>query len=179
MVILVEAKNQKDPTGCSRLTGRKASGEKVLTRRIGPSLCFAVVLAAALSAGSLCYGASTLSLSSPGDGSFLLQGRGLEGVGALDITVSYDESVLANPRVVAEALLSGAMTAINTKGPGSIRIAAIRTTPIRGSGVLFTLAFTQKKNGRGVRSVTARLFDRNGTPLVSRVQMDIEQGNAE
>ena len=60
------------------------------------------------------------------------------------------------------------MSAVNVDAPGVIRIVAVRTTPVRGTGVLATIAFARNRGGDGVRSVRARLADLDGKPLEVR-----------
>lgn len=125
----------------------------------------------------LCYAplvlaASTLTVSGVGEGVFLLQGIGVDNVAALDITITYDTALLTNPRVVMGELVSGAMSAINPNVSGTIRMAIIRTNPIRGSGVIATLTFDRKGESPGrMNALSARLTDINGANLPVVVQV--------
>ena len=78
-----------------------------------------VCLTAALTFGrhEAGHAASTLEILPAGDGVFTIQGTGIEGAGAMDITVLYDTSSLANPRVVQGGLISGALMVVNDKSP--------------------------------------------------------------
>jgi len=120
----------------------------------------------------LLHAASTISVSGAGDGVFLLQGNGVDSVAALDITITYDLASLGNPRVVLGELVSGAMSAINPNTPGTVRMAIIRTNPIRGSGIIATLTFDRKGDSPGkVNALNARLTDINGANLPVVVQI--------
>jgi len=60
--------------------------------------------------------APALTISSSGNGTFVLQGSAVDGVAALDITVRYDVATLTNPQVTQGGLISGAMMAVNVFG---------------------------------------------------------------
>jgi hypothetical protein len=122
---------------------------------------------------SLAFAISTVTTSSAGDGVFLLQGIGIEDAAAFEIIVSYDATTLANPRVVAGPLITGAMTAINPNVPGMVRMVIVRITPVKGSGVIATMTFDRKDTSPGrVTSLSAKLATINGAPLPSLVQIN-------
>lgn len=128
-------------------------------------VCLAVVLTfGSRQAG---HAASMLEVSASGDGVFVIQGTGIEGAGAMDITVLYDTSSLANPRVVQGGLISGALMAVNDKSPGAVRLGIIRTSPIQGSGIIATLTFDRKGNSAGkILSLAVNKFANvNGQPI--------------
>src|SRR5512147_2025770 len=113
------------------------------------------------------HAASTLAISPAGDGVFVIQGTGIENAGAMDFTVLYDASSLANPRVVQGALISGALMAVNDRTPGVVRVAIIRTTPIQGGGVIATLTFDRrgKSAGKNPSLVVNKFTTVEGNPL--------------
>jgi hypothetical protein len=109
---------------------------------------------------------STLSISPAGEGIFLLQGVEIEDAAALEIIISYDQASLTKPRVVAGPLITGAMTATNPNIPGIVRLAILRLTPVKGSGVIATLIFDRKGSAPGkILSLRARLMNIQGTTL--------------
>jgi hypothetical protein len=140
---------------------------------ISTGIFFVVMLAMALCRPLPAFAVSTLTISSTGDGVFLLQGIGIEDAAALEIIVSYDTATLANPRVVEGPLITGAMTAINPNVPGMVRLVIIRLTPVKGSGVIATLTFDRKGSSPGkVLSLSARLANINGAPFPALVQVN-------
>jgi hypothetical protein len=122
--------------------------------------------------------ASTLTLLSYGNSAYQLQGAAVAGAAGLDITLSYDPSVLAAPQVAQGPLLSGAMVAVNPNTPGTVRISAVTLSPLTGSGILFTITFTRVTDGQGIRSLAARLIDLKGNPLASQVQLAVSAGTS-
>src|SRR3990172_10169780 len=92
--------------------------------------------------------APALTISSSGNGTFVLQGSAVDGVAALDITVRYDVATLTNPQVTQGGLISGAMMAVNANVPGTVRMGIIRVTPFSGSGTIATIAFSRTGNCR-------------------------------
>jgi hypothetical protein len=116
--------------------------------------------------------ASTVTVSSPGNGVFVLQGA-MENVAAMDITLTYDTASLSNPRVANGGLISGALTAVNLNVPGSVRMAIIRTTPMNGNGVIATLTFDRRGSSSGkITALSARLSNTDGRPLPSQVAVN-------
>jgi hypothetical protein len=136
--------------------------------------CFiAVMLTLALCRPVPAFAVSIVTMSSAGDGIFLLQGIGIENAAGLDINIVYDTSTLSNPRVVEGPLIAGAMTAINPNVPGSIRIVVIRLAPVNGSGVIATLTFNRTGSSPGrIIALSARLADMKEAPLSSLVQIN-------
>jgi hypothetical protein len=93
--------------------------------------------------------AALLSISSSGNGVFVLQGVSLADVGGIDATIGYDTATLANPRVVQGGLVSGGMFVANTNSPGVIKIVVISTKAIAGSGIVATVTFDRQGGSAG------------------------------
>jgi len=124
-------------------------------------LCFALLPCIAAPAD-----AALLTISSSGNGVFILQGAGLAGVGGIDATISYDTATLANPRVVQGVLISGAMMVANTNSPGVVRIVVISNNVIAGSGVVATISFDRPGGSAGkILSLKAGLIDAKASQL--------------
>jgi len=118
------------------------------------------------------FAVSTLTISSEGDGVFLIKGIGIEDAAAIEIIVSYDVDTLANPRAVEGPLIAGAMTAINPNVPGTVRMAIIRLTPVKGSGVIATITFDRKGSSSGkITAMQTRLANAAGATLLSQAQV--------
>jgi hypothetical protein len=125
------------------------------------------------------FAVSTVTISSGGDGVFMLQGIGIENAAALDINIQYDTNTLANPQVVQGPLISGAMTAINQSVPGTVRMDIIRITPINGSGVIASLTFDLIGTSPGsIASMNVKLANIKGSPLSALVQISNPQDTA-
>jgi hypothetical protein len=133
---------------------------------VSASILFTAMLVIALCRPLPAFAVSTLAISPAGEGIFLLQGIGIEDAAALEITVSYDTATLANPRVVEGPLIAGAMTAVNRNVPGMVRMAVIRLTPVKGSGVIAKLSFdrTGASSGR-IISLSCKLANIKGASL--------------
>jgi hypothetical protein len=107
--------------------------------------------------------AATVSVTASGNGIFAIQGLGLENVGGIDVTLTYDTSTLANPRFSAGDLIAGALSQVNAQVPGMVRLAIIRIAPMQGTGVIGTLTFDRKGSSPGkVLSVTASFAINDG-----------------
>lgn len=126
-----------------------------------PLLFFALLPCIAAPAG-----AAQFTISSSGNGVFVLQGVSLAGVGGIEANISYDTATLANPRVDQGGLISGAMMVPNTNTPGVIRILVISTKVIAGSGVVATINFDRPGGSAGkILSLNTVLIDTNAAPL--------------
>jgi len=131
-----------------------------------------LILALALCGARPSDAASTLTISPAGEGVFALRGADMESVAALDITIAYDGTTLANPRVFSGALISGATLAVNANTPGTVRIGIVRLTPITDSGLIATLTFDRKGNSSGkIISLSAVLSNIDEKPLLALVQI--------
>jgi hypothetical protein len=125
---------------------------------------FTVVLLLLLSA-SLALGAS-VSVKPSGDGVFIIQGNSMDGVAGIDLTVDYDSSSLASPKVDQGTLVSGrAMFAANPNFASStIKIGIISTTAFSGSGQIAVITFASHK-GNGSIAVTTSMINSKGAPV--------------
>lgn len=118
------------------------------------------------------FAASLLTIAPSEGGVFLLQGTDMDNVAAMDITITYDAASLANPTVAQGALVSGAMMAVNPNTPGVIRIAIIRTTPVKGSGGIATLTFKETGTSPGkIQSLSAHLANLDGKTVPAQTQV--------
>ncbi|HXY54434.1 MAG TPA: cohesin domain-containing protein [Nitrospirota bacterium] len=137
------------------------------------SISVAVVLLLSLYRPSPAFATSIVTITKAREGVFLLQGIGIEDAAALDIIVVYDTATLANPRVTEGPLIAGAMTAINPKVPGTVRMAVVRLTPVKGSGVIATLAFDRTGSSPGkITSLSVRLANIRGSSLPALVRIE-------
>lgn len=111
------------------------------------------------------FASALVSVSSSGGGSFQIEGAGIEGAAAFDLSLSYDASALSNPRVAVGSLVAGSMMEVNANNLGVLRIVIIRIMPASGSGQIATLSFNQNGVNLGkVYSLNAKLLDINGQP---------------
>ena len=115
--------------------------------------------------------AAVLTAAAAEDGTVTLQGVGIENAAAMEIVVQYDVSRLSAPRVTIGPFAAGAMSAVNTMVPGSVRIVLISVTPLNGSGLIATMVFAQRGSGGGITGMSARIADLRGTPLAAVVQI--------
>jgi hypothetical protein len=129
-------------------------------------LLLSVTLGLALGQTQTALASSMLSIVPSGDGSYVVQGIGVESAAAMDITVSYDTATLASPQFAQGDMISGAMVAVNDTIPGTVRIGIVRTTPIKGTGTIATLTFTRKGDGSGkILTLKTSISNINGKPL--------------
>ena len=111
------------------------------------------------------FASALVTVSSIGGGNFQIEGAGIEGAAAFDLSLSYDASVLSNPRVAVGSLVAGGMMETNANTLGVLRMAIIRVMPVNGNGQIAAVSFNQNGANLGkVYSLTAKLFDINGQP---------------
>jgi len=116
------------------------------------------------------FALSTVSLTPSGDGVFLVQGAEIESAAALEINVSYSSDSLANPRFTAGTLVAGAMTAVNTNTRGTVRMAAVTLSPVRGSGSIGTLTFDRIGAAPGtITAASVSLANSKGSPIPAQI----------
>lgn len=129
-------------------------------------LTIVVTLCTVLGLADRGMAASTVAITPAGNSSFIVQGSGVENAAAMDIIINYDTTTLSSPQVAQGAMISGAMMAVNDSVPGSLRLGIIRTTPIKGTGVIATVTFVQKGDAAGnIIALKVSLSNIDGKPL--------------
>ncbi len=109
---------------------------------------------------------STVNLSFVGNDAYLLSGANLEDVAKIEVTVSYDSSLLCNPRLVPRSYFDGATVSLEGDTGGTARLTVTSTKPMRGNGPFAALAFDPVGTSVGfINSLTGRVYDTNGASL--------------
>ena len=107
---------------------------------------------------------------------FVLQGKDLDGIAALDFQLNYDPAVMTNPQGGRGELIPGdAIFNFNPAVPGEIRL-LIRTNSksVSGSGTLATISFEGVGVGDAsgsILSLSANLVSVKATPVIAAVQI--------
>ncbi len=97
------------------------------------------------------------------DSAYVIQGNDLSGLSGLDITVNYDPSSVSSPKITQGGLVGGALSAVNVSKPGTMRLAIVRTSEIKGNGTVATVSFTRlKSTGADIRSLSASGLSEQG-----------------
>lgn len=102
-----------------------------------------LVLSVFAAASSQCEAATSITISSVGGSSYSVTTTDLPDASGMDLTISYNSDYLKDPKIVAGALISGALMVPNTATTGVIRIGIASGGTIRGSGELVSLSFTK------------------------------------
>jgi hypothetical protein len=107
----------------------------------------------------------TLFVSPDGDGAFIIEGDNIKDTENVEITVNYDSTILANPRV---SLQGGTVTNIYDGIPGTLTFNSYRGDNISSSFEAH-LAFDKKGDSQGgIISVKAITMEPDGTSSPSR-----------
>ncbi len=96
----------------------------------------------------------TLTLVTAGNGQYIVQGVGFEGVAGTDVIIQYDKKALKNPRVEQGGLVSGSLSVTNTNEAGKVRIATIGPYPQTNSGTGTIATITFDRTGTSPANVT-------------------------
>lgn len=116
---------------------------------------------------SILYPKVTVTITPSGDLSYTVKGTQMDGVAAMTLDIVYDAASLASPTVTQGTLVAGALLEANTLIPGHIRIGIISTSAFSGSGQIATITFASKTGSGGITSISADMFDSNGSPVAS------------
>ncbi|MBT0653969.1 cohesin domain-containing protein [Geomobilimonas luticola] len=111
------------------------------------------------------YAAVTLSLAPSGTNRFVINGSPMDGVAALDFTITYDSNLLASPVVEKGSVIGSALLAANPNTVGAVHIAIVNATPFKGSGPVAFVTFTGKGSSTGNLGITASVVDKDGRQL--------------
>jgi len=135
------------------------------------NLCTIWFTMVVLCIGSSLAFAATFRVVSSGNGVYTVQGSEMDGIGGVDLMVSYDKSSLSSP-VTSQGSLAGAVFAANDKfAPGLIKIAIISTSGLSGSGTLAVIKFGNR--GSGTVSITsANPISTGGAPVAGTIEKD-------
>ena len=90
-------------------------------------------------------------------------------VAGVDLAINYDSSCFSLPVVRSGELLSGFLVATNTSTPGRVKVAAITSQPVTGSGAIVSVSFMAVRDCSSslAASVTTTMstISANGQPL--------------
>jgi hypothetical protein len=97
---------------------------------------------------TLCYTlpafAANMWLKPAGDGVYQLEGAGFVNIAGIHVIITYDKSILANPKVVPGGLAAGALSYPNVTRPGTIELGLLAISPpLNGSGTVATVTFNR------------------------------------
>jgi hypothetical protein len=109
---------------------------------------------------------STVSINSTGNGAFLFKGANLDNVTRIEVSISYNTSLLANPRVNPQSSFDGARVVVNNNGSGTVRLTVTSGKAMQGNGAFATIAFDSIGKTAGViNSLTGKIYGQNNLPL--------------
>ncbi len=104
------------------------------------------------------FAAMQMLVTPNGDGAFFIEGDNIIGVEAMDITIDYDTTSLAHPRVTANG---GTLTNVYANTPGTLLVNVFRENP--DAAFELDLRFEKKGDLPGViNQVTATVRDTTG-----------------
>ncbi|MSN25290.1 MAG: hypothetical protein GJV46_05400 [Geobacter sp.] len=110
------------------------------------------------------FGAS-VAITPAGNGNFIIQGNGMDGVAGVDLTIAYDNKTLASPTVSEGSLISGATMIANTDAPGAIRVVVIRLKAFTGSGPIVSVSFASHTGNGNFTITSTTMIDLKGNTL--------------
>jgi hypothetical protein len=117
--------------------------------------------------------AGEVLLSALGSGQWQVSAIGLANIHALDLDLRYDAQRLPGLTATAGAGLSGAMTAINDKSPGTIRLGVASTQPLASDGVLLQLRTSAPGGEMVVSRFTVKTVDADGKGVATVVRQQL------
>jgi hypothetical protein len=109
--------------------------------------------------------AGQVTISPAGNGTFKVAASGFTQPAGFQVVVTYDTSRLSNPRVTLGGLLNGAINAVNPNSPGSVQIAGVSGTALKGSGPIATITFDTTGSQVGALSVSGSVIGVAGNYL--------------
>ena len=100
-----------------------------------------------------------------GNSEYIIQGNNMDGVAGIELTMSYDSTVMTSPTVTQGVFISGALMVAKTNVPGTIKIAIITTKTFSGSGQIATVAFATQSVATGMTITSVNMIDNKGAPV--------------
>jgi hypothetical protein len=90
------------------------------------------------------FAVANMWLKPAGDGVYLLEGTSFVNISGIHLIITYDKSLLANPKVVPGGLAAGALSAPNVASPGTIELGLLAISPpLNGTGTVATVTFNR------------------------------------
>ena len=117
--------------------------------------------------------AGEIVLSGVGKGQWQVRATGLANVHALDIYLGYDAQRLSGLTATAGAGLTGVMTAINDKTPGTIRFGVASMKPLAPSVILLNLHSTVSGAEMAVSQFTVETVDTEGKVVPTTIRQQL------
>ncbi len=114
--------------------------------------------------------AAVVRLVADSPGQYRVEGEDLDGVASIYLLITYDPTTLQLSSVTQGAMLQEMVFAGNPNQPGRVRIGAVGTQAISGSGILARLSGTVEKFPTVILGLTAKLSDSSGRPLPVQIQ---------
>lgn len=147
----------------------KTQGRKQRLPQLAVFLFFCLLLS------EVTASAGEIILSQIGSGQWQVSASELKNVQALDLQLNYDPQHLSGLSVTAGAGLTGAMSAINDKTPGMIRLGVASTQPLPAGGILLNLQSSAPGAELLVSTFTVKTVDGEGkiVPTTLRQQLPL------
>lgn len=117
--------------------------------------------------------AGEIVLSRSGNGQWQVSSNNLNNVKALDLQLNYDPQRLSGLTATAGAGLTGAMSAINDKAPGVIRLGVASSQPLPQSGILLNLQSSAPESELLVNSFTVKTYDEEGKIVLTTARQQL------
>ncbi|HJV34717.1 hypothetical protein [Geomonas sp.] len=110
--------------------------------------------------------ASQLTISSSGGGVFAVTGS-LEGVAGVQMSISYDNTVLSNPVIsLGDLITAHGMVGVPNPRSNPIVIAAVSVSGVTAKGTIATITFnTVTPSSGGILSISGTAIDANRRPV--------------
>jgi len=108
---------------------------------------------------------ATVSIVPAGSGKFIVQGDNMDGVSAIDLTISYDSTTLASPSVQKGTLLGDALFVCNPTFRGTIKIATVTNGTFAGSGQIASISFANVTGTGNVTIASFKLISSTGSTM--------------
>lgn len=121
--------------------------------------------------------AGEVFLSSVGNGQWQVNATGLNNVHALDLELRYDPQRVSGLIVTAGAGLTGALTAINDKVPGTIRLSAASMQPLAPGGILLALQSSAPGAQLLVSRFSVKAVDADGKVVATTARQELPAQN--
>ncbi|ACM21006.1 hypothetical protein Geob_2656 [Geotalea daltonii FRC-32] len=110
------------------------------------------------------FAAANVSMVSDDGKSWTLQASDFENISGIDLTITYDPSILSNPNVTQGSFVAGSMMVPNADVAGVVRIGIVTAKPLTGSGPIATVTFQRKASGSAKLKLAAKIVNKDLAP---------------
>lgn len=129
------------------------------------SMLSAVMVVLGLCCATSAFATANVAMVSVDGKTWMVQASEFDSISGIDLTITYDPSVLGSPTVKEGSFIADSLMTSNTNNPGVVRIAVVTTRPLSGGGPVVQVSFQRKAAGPPKLRLAAKIVNKDLAPM--------------